>query len=66
MQQLDNNIRRLLHFYHMDDCDVVEIDDGPVHRAVLIHPERPLPPYIQQDKKLLELIQSIDKRILFF
>ncbi len=60
IQQVDNNIRRLLHYYHMDDCDIVEVDDGPLHRIVLIHPERPLPLYIQQNKNLLQQLQSID------
>ncbi len=56
---MDNDIRRLLHYYHIDDGDVVEVDDGPVHRLVLLHPERPLPRYIQEDKRLLQQIQSL-------
>ena len=60
IQKLDNDIRRLLHYYHIDDSDLVEVDDGPLHRIVLIHPERPLPPYIQQNKDLLQRLQSID------
>jgi hypothetical protein len=60
VQQLDNDIRRLLHFYHIDDSDLVEVDDGPVHRLVLVHPERPLPPYIQQNKNLLQQLQSMN------
>jgi hypothetical protein len=60
IERLDNDIRRLLNYYHIDDGDVVEIDDGPVHRFVLVHPERPLPAYIKQDKNLLQQIESMN------
>jgi hypothetical protein len=59
IQQLDNDIRQLLRFYHIDDSDLVEVDDGPVHRLVLVHPERPLPAYIQQNKQLIQQLQSM-------
>jgi hypothetical protein len=58
-QKLDNDVRRLLQYYHIDDSDLVEVVDGAVHHVVLLHPERPLPRYIQQDKKLLQQLQSM-------
>ena len=57
-QKLDDDVRRLLQYYRIDDGDIVEIDDGPIHRVVLVHPERPLPAYIQQNKQLLQQLQS--------
>lgn len=57
IQQEDENIRRLLRFYHIDDGDLVEVSGGSVQRVVLVHPERPLPPYIQQNKELLQKLQ---------
>ncbi|CAF1636252.1 unnamed protein product, partial [Adineta ricciae] len=54
----DDNIRRLLSYYHLDDREVVEVDDGPAHRFLLVHPERPLPPYVQQNKQLLQQLQG--------
>lgn len=57
LQQEDDNIRRLLHYYHIDDGDVVEVAGGSVQRLVLLHPERPLPAYIQQNKQLLQKLQ---------
>ena len=58
IRQEDENIRQLLRFYHIDDGDIVEVDDGPMHRVVLVHPERPLPSYIQQNKDLLRKLQT--------
>ncbi|CAF1483949.1 unnamed protein product [Rotaria magnacalcarata] len=62
-QKLDIDVRRILQFYHIDDGDLVEVDDGPIHRLVLVHPERPLPAYIQRDKSLLEQLQNSDNVI---
>ena len=53
----DESIRRLLHYYRIDDGDIVEVADGPAKRVVLLHPERPLPAYIQQNPELLKNIQ---------
>ncbi|CAF3564151.1 unnamed protein product [Rotaria socialis] len=58
LQKLDTDVRRILQFYHIDDGDLVEVDDGPIHRLVLVHPERPLPSYIQHDKGLLAQLQN--------
>ncbi|CAF4040420.1 unnamed protein product [Rotaria sordida] len=58
IQNEDENIRRLLRFYHIDDGDIVEVADGSVPRVVLLHPERPLPAYIQQNPQLLKNIQK--------
>lgn len=57
IQQEDDNIRRLLRYYHIDDGDLFEVSDGSAQRLVLVHPERPLPPYIQHDKQLLQRLQ---------
>lgn len=58
IQTEDENIRRLLRFYHIDDGDFVEVAGGSVERVVLLHPERPLPPYIQQNPQLLEKLYT--------
>ncbi len=60
IKQQDDNIRRLLSYYRIDDNDIVEVDDGPVHRLLLVHPERPLPPYIQQNQVLLQELKSLN------
>ncbi len=65
IQKLDNEIRGLLHFYHIDDSDLIEVDDGPIHRLVLVHPERPLPRYIQENKQILQQLQSMIYRYYF-
>jgi hypothetical protein len=57
LQQEDESIRRLLRYYNIDDGDIVEVAGGSLQRLVLIHPERPLPPYIQQNKQLLQKLQ---------
>ena len=57
-ERLDNDIRNLLRFYRIDDGDFVEVADGPLKRFVIVHPERPLPAYIQQDKALLRQLQG--------
>ena len=54
IQEEDESVRRLLRFYHIDDGDIVEVTEGSVHRTVLVHPERPLPAYIRQNKELLK------------
>lgn len=56
LREEDENIRNLLRFYHIDDGDIVEVASGSVQRVVLVHPERPLPAYIQQNKELLQKI----------
>jgi hypothetical protein len=58
IQREDEGIRLLLRYYHIDDSDIVEVAGGSVQRLVLIHPERPLPPYILQNKQLLQKLQS--------
>lgn len=58
LQQEDEGIRRLLRYYHIDDGDIVEVAGGSPPRLVLVHPERPLPPYIQHNKQLLEKLQA--------
>ncbi len=57
IQQEDEGIRRILHYYHIDDGDIVEVAGGSLQRLVLVHPERPLPPYILQNKQLLQKLQ---------
>lgn len=57
IQQEDEGIRRLLRYYRIDDGDIVEVSGGSAPRLVLVHPERPLPPYIQQNKQLLQRLQ---------
>ena len=57
IQQEDEGIRRLLRYYRIDDGDIVEVSGGSSPRLVLVHPERPLPPYIQQNKQLLQRLQ---------
>ncbi|CAF1323129.1 unnamed protein product [Adineta ricciae] len=57
-QQEDENIRSLLRYYHIDDGDVFEVADGPLQRLVLIHPERPVPSYIQSDRNLLTKLRT--------
>ncbi len=54
IQQEDDNIRNLLRYYRIDDGDLFEVSDGSAQRLVLVHPERPLPPYIQHDRQLLK------------
>ncbi len=73
IQQEDENIRYLLRYYHMDDGDIVEVAGGSIERIVLVHPERPLPLYIQQNKELLKRIQAglfyifhFENKIFFF
>ena len=56
--RLDAEIRNLLRFYRIDDGDFVEVDDGSLKRLLLVHPERPLPTYIQQDKALFRQLQG--------
>jgi hypothetical protein len=57
LQQEDESIRRLLHFYRIDDGDVVEVAGGSKQRLILVHPERPLPSYIKQNNELMEKLQ---------
>jgi hypothetical protein len=63
-QQLDNDIRKLLQFYRIDDGDLVEVTDGSQKRLLLVHPERALPPYIQQDQSLLRRLQGLYHEIM--
>ena len=58
LQQEDENIRRLLRYYRIDDGDLIEVAAGSPPRLVLVHPERPLPPYILQNKELVQKLQS--------
>ncbi|CAF4098435.1 unnamed protein product, partial [Rotaria magnacalcarata] len=60
----DESIRRLLHYYHIDDGDIVEVADGSAKRVVLLHPERPPPAYIQQNPDLLKNIQRDSNNVL--
>ncbi|CAF3149028.1 unnamed protein product [Rotaria socialis] len=60
----DESIRRLLQYYHIDDGDIVEVADGSAKRVVLLHPERPLPTYIQKNPDLLKNIQQDSNNVL--
>ena len=59
-RQEDESIRQLLRFYHIDDGDIIEVAAGSVQRLSLVHPERPLPAYIQENKELLQKIYPKD------
>ena len=61
VQEQDKNVRNLLRFYHIDDGDLVEVDDGPAKRLVVVHPERPLPNYIQQNPALVRQLQGMSR-----
>ncbi|CAF0836666.1 unnamed protein product [Adineta steineri] len=58
IQREDENIRNLLRYYHIDDGDVVEVADGNNQRIVLIHPDRPIPSYIQDERQSLQKIKQ--------
>ena len=59
IHQLDDQIRQLLLFYHIDDTDVVEVSDGPGKRIVLVHPERPVPAHLQQGNKGIQQLKGV-------
>ena len=58
---MDNDLRGILKCYHIDDSEIVQIDEGPVHRLVVVHPERPLPTYIEQDKGLVQQLKGLNQ-----
>ncbi|CAF1176267.1 unnamed protein product [Rotaria sp. Silwood1] len=64
IQNEDDNIRQLLRFYHIDDGDTVEVADGSVPRVVFVHPERPLPPYVQQNPQVYQNLQRDPTNII--
>ncbi|CAF4160044.1 unnamed protein product, partial [Rotaria sp. Silwood2] len=60
-QKMDHDIRHLLQYHDMDDIDILVVDDGPVHRLLLVHPERPLPVDIQRLENLRRRLQTQDE-----
>ncbi|CAF4775407.1 unnamed protein product, partial [Rotaria sp. Silwood2] len=56
--KIDNDIRDILQYYHIDDSNTVIVDDGSVQRVIQVHPERPSPLDIQENENLLEQFQG--------